>query len=173
MNKIRLFEKSISYLIFCLILIGAAVLPSVSAVNTQTFYAIHDGTENHAIQTNQEVEITIYGSLYMKEHKPLNFTDGLYAEFIYYGEGAIIINVSFSLKTMSTQPTSWNMMLIDNMELPSEATGMALISGVNFGIGLFSFTLILDGCGEFAGKHYETTAFGICVGYNAFIIFQK
>ena len=169
MNKIRLFEKSISCLIFCLIL-SAAVLPIVSAVNTLT---IHNGAEHQGSLVDQELEITIYGSHYIKKNTPFNLTNGLYTEFIYHGEGSIIINVSFILKTTSTNPISWNQIIGENFALPSEATGMAAISYLNFGIGFFSYTLLIDGCGEFTGKHYEKTAFGICLGFNAFVIFQQ
>ncbi len=169
MNKIRVFKKSISYLIFCLILLAAA-LPIVSAVNTLT---IRNRTEHQESLADQELEITIYGSHYMKQNTPFNFTNGLYTEFIYYGEGSILINASFILKTTSTHPISWNQIIAENFELPSEATGMAAISELNFGIGFFSYTLLIDGCGEFTGKHYEKTAFGICLGSNAFVIFQQ
>jgi hypothetical protein len=50
---------------------------------------------------------------------------------------------------------------------------MTAISDWYFGIGLFSFTLTIDGCGEFAEMHYEKTAYGFCLGYNAFIVFQR
>ena len=109
----------------------------------------------------------------MKENTPFNFTNGLYTEIIYHGEGSIIINASFRLKTTSTNPITVNQIVAENIELPSEATGQIAISGLNFGIGLFSYTVIIDGCGEFAGMHYEKTASGICLGYNAFIISQQ
>jgi hypothetical protein len=74
---------------------------------------------------------------------------------------------------VSTNFINGQQIIAENIELPSEATGRAMISGLNFGIGFFSFTLFIDGCGEFAGMHYEKTAYGICLVYNAFIIFQQ
>ena len=109
----------------------------------------------------------------MKENTPLNFTNGLYTEMIYHGEGSILINASFRLRTTSTHPISVTQRVAENFKLPSEATGQVAISNLNFGIGLFSYTVLVDRCGEFAGMHYEKTASGICVGYNAFIIFQQ
>ena len=169
MEKKRFFKKNISFLVCCLILF-VAVFPISSAVTT---CSIRDGTKNEALSSNQSLEITIYGSHYMKEHTPLNFTNGLYTEFIYHGEGSMILNASFILKTKSTYPIDEKMVIAENFSLPAEATGMAAISYLNFGIGFFSYTLIIDGCGEFSGMHYEKTAVGICFRYNAFIIFQQ
>jgi hypothetical protein len=168
MNKNILFKKSISFLVFCLILF-AAVFPIVSAITT---CSIRDETKNQALRTNQSIDITIYGSHYMKENAPLNFTNGLYTEFIYHGNGSIPLNVSFSLTTKSTQSISVHQIIGENFLLPAEATGMAAISYLNFGIGFFSYTFFIDGCGEFSDIHYEKTAVGICFGYNAFVIFQ-
>jgi hypothetical protein len=168
MNKKRLYKKNISFLVFCLALV-AVVFPISSA---ETTCSLQEGTKNQALQTTQSLEITIYGSHYMKENTPFNFTNGLYTEFIYHGNGSIRINISFSLTTLSTQPISVHQKIGENFSLPAEATGMAAISYLNFGIGLFSYSLIIDGCEEFSGIHYEKTAVGICLGYNAFIIFQ-
>lgn len=67
----------------------------------------------------------------------------------------------------------FNFVIAENFSLPAEATGQTAISEVNFGIGFFSFTLTIDGCGAFAGMHYEKTAHGICEWYHAFIISQQ
>lgn len=169
MIKNRLCEKNICYLLFCLIFL-TTILPVVSSVKIHTN---HDGVKNDTILLNQALEITIYGSYYMKENTPFNFTNGLYTEMVYQGEESILINVSFRLKTTSTNPISVTQGVAENFELPSEAMGQIAISNINFGIGLFLFTVIVDGCGDFAGMHYEKTAFGICLEYNAFIISQQ
>jgi hypothetical protein len=81
------------------------ICTGVSALNT---LSIFERAENQSMLINQTVEITIYGSHYMKENAPFNYTNGLYTEFIYHGEGSILINVSFRLKTTSTNPINWH-----------------------------------------------------------------
>ena len=169
MKKIRLLKPKKGRLVCSLILI-IAILPIASAV--QTPY-VNVTRNTKATTATPEMEITIYGSHYMKENKPFGHTNGLYAEFIYHGEGSIVINASMKIHTRTTHPMSFEYIIAENFELPAEATGQTALSQLNFGIGFFSFTIIIDGCGQFAGKHFEKTAHGICIRYNAFIVSQQ
>ena len=83
------------------------------------------------------------------------------------------MNVSIELQIISTNPFSWNEMIGEYFELPAEVTGNVLIGGIFFGFGVFSYTILIDGCRDYAGIHYEKTAYGVCVRDNGFIVFQQ
>jgi len=169
MNTKKVSKKSIGTLMISLTLI-VAIVPSIPATS---IHQIQLADEHHTAPTAQQMDITIYGSHYVKEKKPFGNTNGLYVEFVYHGEESIIINASVTLHTRSTMPLSFTYVIGENVTVPAEATGMAAICDLNFGIGFFSFTINIDGCGAFAGQHYEKTARGICVRYHAFVIVQK
>jgi len=97
MSNIRVCKKSISYLVVCLIFLAAIPL----IISAGPILITHDGAEHCATLSDEDVEITSYGGHFIKKNNPFNYTNGLYTEFIYHGDGSIRINVSFQLRVLN------------------------------------------------------------------------
>ena len=149
------------------VLIGAVVLPAVSSVH------ISYKTDTQQILADEDFPMTMFGSYYVKRNNPLNVSNGIYTEFTCSLQENVTINISQHIRTFSTQPSNFEMVLAENLEFPAFATGQIMMGNANFGIGFFAYTITIDGCKEHADLHTEKTAYGICLIQNAYILFQK
>jgi hypothetical protein len=120
---------------------------------------------------DQDVEINIFGTLYMMEHKPFGMTSGIYGNFVNTGQEPLYIDIGYEIKTHSTLPWDEKEILMENATIPVGSTG-EIAFGANFGTGIVVYKVILTGCGESEGFYKEKTAYGICCRYYAFILMQ-
>jgi hypothetical protein len=121
--------------------------------------------------TDQDVEINIFGTLYMMEHKPFGMTSGIYGNFVNTGQEPLSIDIGYEIKTYSTLPWDQKEILMENVTIPVGSIG-EIAFGANFGTGIITYKVILNGCGESEGFYKEKTAYGICCRYYAFILVQ-
>jgi len=129
--------------------------------------------ETLTIDNEQQFEIKFYGSIRVRDiETPWNQKEGIYAEAKNLGPDNAFINVEWELKATSTVPY-YVIDSMDNMEIPVDSIINIGIFGGNFGFGIITFTVTINGCGEDDDYHYEKTAYGICCGGLIFVLFQK
>ena len=159
------------------LLVGAAILlftvtllPLVSSEALCTLTpGFNQDINKEAI--DQDIEINIFGSVYMMQHKPFGMTSGVYGNFVNTGQDQLSIDIGYEIKTYSTIPLQMKEVLLENATLPAGSLG-EMTFGTNFGTGIIVFKIILDGCGESEGFYKEKTAYGLCCKYYAFIFMQ-
>jgi len=151
-----------------ILLFAVSLMPLVSSEATCT---IPPGQAINEEAIDQDVEINIFGSLYMMQHKPFGMTSGVYGNFVNTGQDQLSIDIGYEIKTYSTVPLQMKEVLLENATLPAGSIG-EMTFGTNFGTGIIVYKVILDGCGESEGFYKEKTAYGICCRYYAFIIMQ-
>ncbi len=133
----------------------------------------NSNVETFTVDSEQQFEINIFGSIRVRNiDTPWNQTAGIYAEITNLGPDIGYVNIGYELKTISTVPSSYREILIENYEAPVGESACIGIFGGNFGFGVITFTVFIDGYGEDEGYHYEKTGYGICYGFFVFVLFQ-
>ena len=124
--------------------------------------------EDYLISENQ-IEISIYGTIYMIINKPLGQMLGLYGTFKNNGQNSIDAYFGLHIKTTSTVPWDQTINTEESLTLPAGSLAEMPMTAP-LGIGLFTITYFMEGTGDDEGFYIEKSASGLCFGFFQFVL---
>ena len=156
--------------IFVLTMVIATVVPTISSGSICKIDILDSECSTIEQATiDGEVEISIYGTLYMMKNKPLGQMLGLYGTFENIGQNPIDAYFGLNIKTTSIPPWNQTIKAEESMTLPSGSVAQMPITAP-LGIGFFTITYFMEGAGDDEGFYAEKTASGICLGFFQFVL---
>ncbi len=156
--------------IFVLTLLIATVVPTISSESLCKIDILDSKCSTIEQATiDDEVEILIYGTLYMMKNKPLGQMLGLYGTFENIGQNPIDTYFGLNIETTSTVPWNQTIKTEESMTLPPGSVAQMPITAP-LGIGFFTITYFMEGAGDNEGFYAEKTASGICLGFFQFVL---
>ena len=134
--------------------------------------AVGSYNKNEQLSLSDEVEISIYGTLYMMKNKPLGQMFGLYGRFENIGSEEIDAYFGIHIVTKGTLNVDEIIKSPDSMTLPSGSVAEMPIT-VPLGVGIFTVTYFIEGAGDDEGFYVEKTAKGVCISFFNFVIIRE